>query len=364
MKHPFRALAAATAATLLTPAAALAHPSAYAIDAKTAPTGVTNPTWEQLGEQRRYVLANHGFPVILRETNGAPTGGMLNYALMPGAYRSGLTREQKLDPKHATGAQPHATCEVGSLTNSEAVLSWQEADPFYTYIPFQATSAGLDDDPATWLTEVKNRTGVDLTTVSDPATACAGIGGTYRPADETQSTAAAFLSGYTQHLVEPLEAQIAAAESAKDAAEYRAAAAESRATSAEAQIAQAKADAAAAQAKADGLARRLAISAPASAGRAGVATRGIALTVTGPPSLAVKVRLLVSPGRAQKLGLKSRSLGTVGGTTGGDYSLPLTLRLRAKAAKAIRGARAKSFAGVLEARGDDRIAVARVRLTR
>lgn len=350
MRHPIRALAATVAVGLLTPAAALAHPSAYTVDAKTVPAGVTNPTWEQLGEQRRYVLSNHGFPVVVRETNGAPTGGLINYALMPGAYRSGLTGEQKLDPKHATGAQPHATCEVAALTSSEAVLSWQEADPFYTYIPFQATSANLDDDPATWLTQVKDRTGVDLATVSDPAAACAGIGGTYRPADEVQTTAAAFLTGYTESIVAPLEAQLAAMETAKTTAEGRATAAESRA--------------AAAEARADGLARKLAISAPASAKRTAAARGGIAFTVTGPPSLAVKVRLLVSQGRAQKLGLKSRLLGTVSGTTGSDYSLPLTLRLRSRAAKAIRAAKAKSFAGVLEARGDDRIAVARVRLTR
>ena len=203
--------ALALAAVLALPATAAAHPSVYKDTAQTVPDE-SQPT--VLEPQTRYVVANHGFTYVLRETNLRDTGGMLDYKSLPGPYRATLTWNE-LVAAGTRGVQPHATCEVAALTSEQAIRSWQDEDPFYAYIPFQTASAGLDDDPATWIPEVKARTGVDLATVADPAAACAGLGGTYVPADETQSSNAQFNSGLIEHEVEPLKTALADAEKAK-----------------------------------------------------------------------------------------------------------------------------------------------------
>ena len=104
------------------------------------------------------------------------------------------------------------------LTTDAAIRGWQDADPFYNYIPFQKAAAGLEDTPARWIEDVLTLTGgtVDLAQVSDdPAEAatelaalCAGLGGTFTPADQTQTSTANLNSGYAHELTEPLDAEI------------------------------------------------------------------------------------------------------------------------------------------------------------
>ena len=129
---------------------------------------------------------------------------------LPGAYRGqpGFTKTRLL-AEGDTGAQAHATCSgVPALASESAILGWQGTDPFYTYVPFQATTAGLEDDPAMWLDDVKALTGVTLTPSTNLTTACWGLGGTLVPADATQSTNAAFNSGALEHATAPLDEEI------------------------------------------------------------------------------------------------------------------------------------------------------------
>ncbi len=215
MKSTHLAGALTAAAALALPATALAHPTVYESTAKVLPAGPVPPTQGGLLPQTRYLVTNHGFSYVLRESNNATDHGVMNYAAVPGAYRNQPGFESvpgtrtRLLKEADTGAQAHATCRgVAKLDNEAAILAWQGADPFYNYVPFQKTSAGLEDDPAAWIPVVKTLTGVDLET-QDPAAACAALSGIYTPADEMQTTTAALNSGYLEHETAPLNAQIA-----------------------------------------------------------------------------------------------------------------------------------------------------------
>ncbi len=162
--------------------AALTGGTSSNVAAATTTNGRTNEV--------RYMIAQHGFPLILKESNADTTDGMISYASYPSAIRTGKTMVQKLSawPDAVTGVQPHAQCSVASLNDPNVIAQWQasESDPFYGYIPFQKDAVGIDDDPADWIAIVKAASGVDLATISTAAaaqTACTGIGGTYIPAD-------------------------------------------------------------------------------------------------------------------------------------------------------------------------------------
>jgi hypothetical protein len=207
---------AVAAASLAVPASAWAHGSVYTDTTARIVEDPQNPSPPvTVVNQTRHVVTNHGFTFVLRESNGATDKGMVDFSMLPGPYRSqpgfepgAAGTRTRLLSEGDTAAQPHATCRgVAALAAEDAVLAWQGEDPFYNYVPFQATSAGLEDDPATWLPVVQARTGVDLTQ-SDPATACAGLGGTYTPADETATPVATLNSGYAHLLTEPLNAEI------------------------------------------------------------------------------------------------------------------------------------------------------------
>ena len=101
------------------------------------------------------MVTNHGYTTVLRETNsvGAP-GGVVSYALLPGALRADLTQTQEL-AAGGTAAQAHATCSGTVLDAESNILAWQEGDPFYNYVPFQKAPAGLDDNPADWIDDVQ-----------------------------------------------------------------------------------------------------------------------------------------------------------------------------------------------------------------
>ncbi|MDO8211067.1 hypothetical protein [Conexibacter sp. CPCC 206217] len=221
-----RATGALAVLALALPASAAAVPSVTSVVAKTGDPGVTfltDPTGAGLiGTQTRYVVALDGYALGLVDDNGVAAGGVLDYSALPADYRAPMTPEQKLVyPAAQTGLQAHATCsDVASLERDDTILAWQggsRGDPAYRYVPWQTTSAGLGDDPATWLSVVRSATGVDLTTVTDRAAACTRLGGTYHAADGStniagaQVAAAAAAAAATQvaAATAPLRTQIA-----------------------------------------------------------------------------------------------------------------------------------------------------------
>ena len=326
--------ALALAAVLALPAAAAAHPSVYKDTAQTVPDE-SQPT--VLEPQTRYVVANHGFTFVLRETNGRDAGGVFDYKSIPGPYRATLTWDELVEAG-TRGAQAHATCEVASLTSEAAIRAWQDEDPFYAYVPFQKASAGLEDDPATWIPVVKARTGVDLATVADPAAACADLGGTYVPADATQSTNAQFNSGLIEHEVEPLKAQLAGAEKARTVLQGLLDAAQAEVARLTAQL------------------EPMTVALPSATVKASVLRKqGTSAAVTGPAGAEVTVDLTVGFGTARKLGLRSARLDRATATLGADGTATVALKPGKKARKALRKAE-RPVAFSVVARSGDRIA--------
>ncbi len=351
----------AAAAALAVPAAAAAHPSVYTSDARTG-----NPPVPQ----KRYVVANHGFTYVLTESNGKDDDfGVMDYKYMPNPYRGTLTTAALL-AEGDTGAQAHATCwddgvadadDVEALWTTAAIADWQDTEapiePFYNYVPFQKTAAGLEDDPATWIGYVKTLTGnaVDLATVSDdPATAATQLeslcettlDGTFVPADTTQSSIEAFNSGTIEHTAAPLEAQISTLQTEKAAALQSAAAAD-----AAAKAATARALAAQNALAAEKTAFTVKLTDARQAARQ-VANRGATVELTGPPSRAVRVRFLIASSRAKALGLKSNVLGRATVTTGADGTGSVTVELSKQAARAVKKAKRTLKLSVSAVAGD------------
>ena len=297
MIHPSRrrrartALAAIATTALVAPAGALAAPSVFTQTAKVVPAEQTpTASWTQadLADQQQYLVSENGFTLALRESNGKADHGVLSFDVLPSAYRS-LFAPARWIAESATGAQPHATCDAPALTTDAVVLGWQGAEPHYGYIPFQATSAGLGDDPASWVSKVKAATGVTLTASTNLATACAGIGGTFVPADTVVTSSAALAAG----VAGPLQAKITELTTARDAA-------------------------LAAKAKAEADVKRLtleatpfAIKVPSSA----TLQRGLEVNVAGPPKRPVFIRVQISEAKRKALKLRYRTLGTGAGTT-------------------------------------------------
>ena len=283
------------------------------------------------------MVTNHGYTKVLRETNGAATKGMVNFAMLPGAYRNQAGFEPvagtrtRLLSEGDTAAQPHATCRgVAALDAETAILGWQGADPFYNYVPFQATAAGLEDNPADWIGDVLALTGVDLATSSSPAAACTGLGGTYVPADETQSTVASLSSGSTH----PLEEEIATLEA--EIATLRA------------QVTQMSAEATTLQIDKAGTSSTLT-----------AAAAGTSLKLTGPAGKAVTVRLLASnKNQAKKLGLKSRVLGSAAAKFGADAKALVKITPTGKPAAALKKAKG-SVKVLFQAISGDRVVAIR-----
>jgi hypothetical protein len=371
------ALAVGVAALAL-PAAASAHPSVYTGTA----TIVTNPGPPPVvAGQDRHMVTNHGYTTVLRETNGVGSpGGVVSYALLPGALRDTLTQTQQL-AMGGTAAQAHATCDVAALNTESAIVGWQEGDPFYNYVPFQKAAAGLDDDPADWIDDVQRLTGVDLAQVSDvPAEAAmqletlcesaapAGLGGTFVPADQTQNTIAALASGTVEHATAPLNARITDLTTFTQQLQAQKAAAEQAAARALAQAGQAttlqqenqalKAEVARLKLEATTLRiRPLGRQSPAQ-----LAANGAAVRVTGPAGKRVTVRLLVSAAEAKALGLGSRVLGKQTATIGSDANARVRITLGSRAKRAMRRAD-RSMMVTFDAVSGDRSASATRRLS-
>jgi hypothetical protein len=360
--------ALAAAAALVIPVAASAHPTVYtdATGATRIAEGATPPfTPDELEDVTRHMITNHGFTYILVETNGQADRGMLSYARMPGAYGDSLTAEQKLDATDAdTGAQPHHICRTADLDSKEAILAWQEEegeDPFYNYIPFQKASAGLDDTPSHWIGVVQERTGVDLTQVSDdPETAkaelktlCesappAGAGGTFVPADEVERGPDRLAGG----VIEPLEEEITGLKASLTTAQQALATAQNAANAANARLAEVMPQLTPLSV-ALGTARLTARN---------VARSGATATVAGPPLEAVNVRLVIARSAAKKLRLGSRVLASKRVTTAANGRAQVDLKPKRRVGRALRRLRG-SAAMTVEAASADR-ATARGTLTR
>jgi hypothetical protein len=330
MKVTRLALFAAAAAVLAVPAAASAHPSVYTGEARIVASQGPPPTFDM---QTRYTVTNHGYTTVLRETNGvsAPSG-VVSYALLPSAYRATLAPgKASWLTAGGTGAQAHATCGgVPALADTANILAWQagdsgEGDPFYNYIPFQKTGAGLDDDPADWVDDVQRLTGVDLTTVSDAAAACVSLGGTFRAADETQNSIAALASGTVEHETAPLNARISELTTFTEQLQAQRAAAQKAAADARAALASAPAGA---QAELARLKTRLRLE----------QSGDRSVKVTGPAGMRVAVRMRLTREAARALGWKSFVLDKETATIGQDSTAVVKLTPTGRALAALRKA--------------------------
>lgn len=353
-------LGLATAVALALPAVAGAHGTVYSQTARVV-GDPAQPT--VLTDQTRYVVSNHGFTYALRESNGATDAGMVNYGRVPSGYRNqaGLTSAARFAriEEGDTGAQPHATCRgVAALETQAAIEAWQASaenpstvDPFYLYVPFQATSAGLEDDPARWRPVLADAgvTADELATPAAAQSACTALGGTYTAADAVQTTAAALAAGTIEAEVTPLQTQITllTGNAAKLTTDLNAAVA----ARAAADAAKAAADRAAAQANAD-LARLRARDVTFTlAQRANTGGR-IVTMVTGPVGAKVTLRATVSAADQRRLGLRTRTF-VSGSRTLGAAGASLISLVPARSARAALAKQARATAVTLTATSGD-----------
>jgi hypothetical protein len=287
------------------PAAASAHPGVYTVTQKVAGAGCIFPTTGCLTDQIQYAVANDGWALGFTETNNLPPGGgLINYKRMPGTRRAPKTPEEKRTYADAqTNLQAHATCSTPALDDGARILAWQGNDPFFNYVPFQSTSAGLGDEPSEWIPVVKQAAGVDLTGLSaaQAQAACTGLGGTYRPADQPASITTAMISA----AVSPLQSQIGSLQVQVSTL----------------QAAKAASDAA--------LNRPLALTLSAKTFDTGVAM------VTGVPGTSVKVRMLLSSADAKRL-KRSRTLASRTKTLGSQGAELFTLTPAKKLRRAVK----------------------------
>jgi hypothetical protein len=321
-----RATGALAVLALAGPASAAAVPSVTSVVARTGDPGVTfltDPAGAGLtATQTRYVLSLDGYALGFREGNAVTGGGVLDYSALPAEYRAPMTAEQKLAyPAAQTDLQAHATCSGVASLNNAAILAWQTAgrsDPSYGYVPWQKASAGLGDDPATWIAVVRAATGVDLATAPDSAAACARLGGTYHAADTSTPVAAALVAAATAPLearVASLQRENAALARAKDASDRAAAAA--RAAQAAAREAQRAAEAAYQSI----FTRPIALTLAAKRFAPG---NGVAL-ITGSATDPVTITVEVTRRQRRALGLPSRVIAEVQGEIGAEGAVLLRL---------------------------------------
>lgn len=225
---------------LALPASAAAHPQVYSLTPKKAPSGCTFEAHEDgsclENGTVRYAIANDGYSMTYTEMAGSnPSRGIINYQLIPGTFRTWkvgevahkMTAPQLLEFATLHGAnspvQAHATCGLATLEEPAAIAAWQEAEPFFDYVPWQKVGAGLGDIPADWIPVVQEKTGVDLAALpsDDPATKevneeaeaakslCESKGGAYYEADAGSNPTTGAIADAVAQAVTPLEGQIA-----------------------------------------------------------------------------------------------------------------------------------------------------------
>jgi hypothetical protein len=317
MKQSLGLAALASASVLALPALASAHPSVYPSVGYTAAATGTPGEFNRV-EHKRYVVTNHGFTIVLRETNNVGDGnvplrtqGVVGYNLLPSDYRKQAGKSfATLMGEGGTGAQAHATCLTPSLQSEAAVKSWQDADAFYNYVPFQTTTAGLEDDPARWLPTLTNA-GFDTSKLATAAAAeaeCEKVpGAEYVPADTVVTTAAALSAGTVAEATAPLQSQIKTLETG---------------------VSSLQAQLAAASVPKPAPARALALTLSAKKFDQGVAM------LTGEPGTQVTVRALLSSANAKKLKI-ARTLSSKKVTINAQGAALVNLTLTSKARKAV-----------------------------
>ena len=317
-------------AVLAVPAVASAHPSVYKVTPKVAPGGDTfnnDPTGANLTDGTpQYVVASDGYAIRLTNNNTVSgvqadgTAGVVNFSQMPGSWRAApMTAQDKLAYAPAqTDVQAHATCTDSTLNTPANVWAWQQRsdnDPFFNYIPWQKTSAGLGDDPSTWIALIKNLTGIDLSTLPDSElkAACENppVSGHYHAADQIASITTAMIADAVSPLqsqVSQLQNQVGVLQAGKTASDAAAAAAATEAAAAKN--------------------RPLTLTLSAKKFDTGVAM------VTGAPGTAVTVKMLLSSSAAKKLKI-SRTISSKKATLDAQGAELLTLTSTRKAARAI-----------------------------
>lgn len=356
---PLGVAALAALTTLAVPAVASAHPSVYLTSANVIKTGTTN----EIEPQTRYVVSNHGFTIVLRETNSlnanSPAAadkvrGVVGYNLIPSGWRAGKPFADVM-AVGGTGAQAHATCLTPALQSEAAIKSWQDADAFYNYVPFQAASAGLEDDPARWLPTL-TAAGFDTSKLGDAAAAeaeCEKVAGAvYVAADAVQTNSASLSSGVTKALEDKIKAlETANAGLTTEVAElkktvFATSPLQSQVTALTQQLATATTENAGLKAAAKPLTLTL----------SKVSTSGITAAIAGPPSSKGNVVVSLTAAQAKKLKLKSRTVAKGAFTAGADGNATATLKLTSAAKKAL-----KAFKGnvTAEATSADRFATAK-----
>lgn len=326
-----RAAGALAALALALPASAAAVPSVTTVEAKLDTPGVTfltDATGAGLTTQARSVVSADGYTAGYAETNGASGGGVIDYSVLPADYRAPMTAAQKLAyPGAQTDVQPHATCSgVAGLTDAGNVLAWQGRDPSYAYIPWQKTTAGLGDDPGTWIPVVRFVTRVDLSATADLRRACTDLGGTYVAADTASPIADVLIA----NALAPLQRQVATLARARDASDRAAAAARAAQRAAE-------------------VAYQALFTKPIAltlAAKRFAPANGVAVMVTGSPTDPVDVTLDIPKRKARKLGLSDGVLAEAFGVIGDDGALLLTLKPERAVARKLAARRGR---GVLPA---------------
>ena len=396
-KKAVPALLAAVA--LIVPSSAIAHGSVWTTSVKTATAadggGIVGTT-----SKTSYLASNHGYVIAYTESNGLSDHGMINYKALPGSYRNQASFTLgRLLSEGDTGVQTHATCQGSSgdaakLWIPANIAAWQSqtpstpagSEPFWNYIPWQNTGAGLGDgaEVATWVAEVKELTGVDLAAASDLSAACAGIGGTYKDADTVASTTASLTSGYSADISKPLndqissltadkatltgqlsglQADLAGANTAKDGALADLAAANSAKSAALSAKATAESAASTAvAAKNAALADVARLSRTLSASTAGAtlagsvaASTGAPVSVSGPGGLAVTINLVISQAEATALRLSSTTIGTATATIGAGGTVSKTVALSSAAKTKVKKLSA-NLGVTIQVSGSDRAA--------
>ena len=366
-------VAAVAALALALPAGAFAHGSVWETDAKitnSASSPVPDPC-SSTDTRKSYAISNHGFTMALNETNCAVDKGMLNYKFLPSSTRATLTLAAYLGAGD-TGAQPHATCRQGSgvvdqlwgtTAGTSAITAWQTAktntaggEPFFNYVPWQKTSAGLEDDPTKWIPVVLARTGVNLSsysTVDEFTAACAGIGGVYTAADKIGTTMQSMNSGFAHDIT----ATVTAAVTAEVTAEVTAAVTAAVGAPLQAEVAKLTAEVAS-------LSRVLTVKAASAKLAAKTAAgSGVAVKISGPAGYHLRAFLTVTDASARKVGLRYLGLGTADVTIGDAGTADATIKLNA-AAKAKLKALGKDLPVRIEVKGADRFAAGELTLTK
>ena len=335
----------------LTPTGASANSNAPGQDGGAPVTYSGNPDADQalMSDQPQAVVASDGYALGYRETNGVGPrlsngivvgGGLLSLSkFLPSAYRASMTPVQKLSYLQAQSSiQLHATCSgVAALEDPNNVWkAWErdDNDPFYNYIPWQNTRAGVyangalvvgfEDDPAKWIALVKSITnglpgapagGVDLaklSSVSDFTKACTDLGGKYHPAD----TASNLTSAVVAEATTPLNAQITTLTGQVNSLN-------SQVGSMVPQLATLTSENTALKAAAKAVpARKLALTLTSKK----LDPAAITTMVTGTAGHPVTVRLTVSKAVAKALGLKSQTLASKTATLNSQGAALLSLK--------------------------------------